>query len=155
MLAKYKEGSTLKNCTILVTIFVLLTLGITTGCGSTPLTTSNATVIVQTKENLNLTFIYDLNDPIREYEPIINLTVYVYCTNNSSPNYTETTDSDGRIYLNEIPKGEYGIIIADESWIRVSTIYIDHSDIKSDITVLTFLTSQYDNPEYGIYLKKK
>lgn len=134
-------------------IFVLITLIITTGCGNTSLITSSATTIQQ-KENLNLTFVYDPNDPIRAYEPIRDLTIYIYNTTDSSINYTETTDSDGRIYLIGIPKGEYGIIIIDESWIRVSTCYIDHNDIKSDITVSTFITSRYDDPEYGVYLKK-
>lgn len=135
-------------------IFVLLTLATITGCGSTLLTASGAAVIVQTKENLNITLLYDLNDPIRAYEPIGDLTICVYNIANSSISYTETTDSDGKIILIEIPKGEYGIIIIDESWIRVSTCYIDHNDIKSDITVSTFITSRYDDPEYVVYLKK-
>lgn len=145
----------MKNYKTWGVIFILIALITVIGCGNSPLSTISSTATPQTKENLNIIFIYDPNDPIKAYKPIRDIVVKVFNTADSSISYEHVSDCDGRIYLNVIPKGEYGIIISGESWARVSTCYIDHNQIKTEVMVDTFVTSPYDDPEYGVYLKKK
>lgn len=108
----------------------------------------------QTKENLTLIFLYDPTDPIKKYDIIKNLTVTITNASNPSIYYDMSSDSDGRCDFIGITKGEYRLAIHDESWTRVSTCYIDHHQIKTEIKVDFFTTTPYDDPEYGVYLKK-